>query len=215
MPEKRSETDLAKHLIEYLISNGYNDVYKEVYTTKYNNSRPIDIVVKIKDLTHGIECKISLTLNVVCQALYNLKYCNYSSICVFQANWKDYEHSTIQKILKQFGIGFFYVDKYGEVKKIIEPSLRRGKSSLKLHEEQKDSLAGAKTTKRVTEFSLTCTLLENYVKNHEGCTLKEAVKQIKHHYSNSTVAVTCLAKMIKENVVKEIEFKDSCLFIRR
>jgi len=215
VPKKRSETDLATFFIKYLNENGYENVYKEVFSTKYNNSRPIDIVVDIRGLIHGVECKISLTLNVICQALYNLSYCNYSSICVFKANWKNYELITTQKILKQLGLGFYCVDKNGNVEKIIEPVLRRGKSPLKLYEEQKESLAGSKTTKRVTEFSMTCTALVNYVKSHEGCTLKEAVYQIKHHYSKATIATTCLAKMIALNVVKEIEFKNSCLFIRK
>ena len=73
--------------------------------------------------------------------------------------------------------------------------------------------AGQAGGRHWSKFKRTVMLMAEYVKNNPGCSMKEAVSAIKHHYSNPTSARACLAGRIRDGVIKEVIFTDGKLFI--
>lgn len=77
-----------------------------------------------------------------------------------------------------------------------------------LNENQKNyAKAGNAEGRRWTPFQNTNQQVINYIKKNEGCSLKQLIESINHHYHSNTNARSCIAKWIKEGVIKGIKSK--------
>jgi hypothetical protein len=51
--------------------------------------------------------------------------------------------------------------------------------------------------------------LINYVSCVPGCTIKEAIDSINHHYASDATAKACLSKFIGTDVIRDIVFDET------
>ena len=74
-----------------------------------------------------------------------------------------------------------------------------------VHDGHKAFKAGAQG-KRWSPYRQTVDLLVKHVEGDPGCTVKDAVKQIKHHWSSNRVAVRKLVDLIRKGSIKELTY---------
>jgi len=204
------ETDLAMKVIEWLTDQKW-DVYQEVQVRG-----PIaDIVAKQGPVIWIIETKMTLSLSVIGQAHEWLPWANYVSVAVpagkrsmgFAAN-----------VLKTYGIGLLRVNQYeydwsSAVSEVRHPALRRniGKEVLNALKEAHKTYAeaGNNQGRHWSPFKETCLQIYRYVRVNEGCTLKDVLNSVNHHYATPASARSCIpkwaeaGKMEKIKVIKE------------
>lgn len=188
------EVELAEKVIEYLGTD--YDIYSEVIYS--SGSKRADIIA-VKDNEYiSIETKMSMNLTLLEQSFYWKDKVHKSYIC-FPS--KRYINSFARKICEDFGIGIL-IYKSKRIIEVLESSYCEDPDLPKLHEKQKDSVAGSRSGGYITPFSLTRDNLMEYI-NENGRTLFiDAIRNIDHHYSNENSAKNSLKKMIKIGVVK-------------
>lgn len=207
---RKSEVELGKVVVKYLRDYHW-DVYQEVQVEE--GGRVADIVGVRGNITWIIECKTSMNLGVIEQASGWKPYGTYISICIPEIHrWNKNARNGVfgKEVCRMFGIGCLELDKLGGVKETVRPELRRWADSKdlisRLCEEQKTwALAGAKGG-HFTPFKLTCKLIRNYVRQNQGCKLREVIDSIKHHYASPASAYSSLKKLIEENIIKGVYF---------
>ena len=205
------ETDLAQKFVDYL---SCYDLYFEV-----DYYRCIDIVAIDNNISMAYEVKTTFNFKVLEQAIENAKYFHYSYICV-----PDFRDKWVQiKLCKDYGLGLLIYpekDYFPEVRELVHPKLNRQANifSLKnrLREENKQSIPGSKNGDggKLTAFGCTVQNAEFFVMRNPGCTLKQMIEGIEHHYSSSQSAHGSMAQYIKSGVIKNIELRDSKLYIK-
>ena len=192
------ETELASKVVKYLQDDKW-EVYQEVKFSKYLGSSIADIVALRNNLIWIIECKTSLTLDVMEQA--NGWKVPLRSVAV------PYSKTRYKKNKKQKGgyIGYRVAKDYlkigiiivGEIvsEPVFPPILRQfyknGNRLRKLLvDEQKNgeySSAGSKGGGYYTPYQKTIKYVKEYIKSNPGKTFKEIINYIDggrfHHYS--------------------------------
>jgi len=223
MKQFKKETELARIIIRYLQEIGW-EIYQEVQVSSFSSIA--DIVAVQNNLIWVLECKLSLSLDLISQA-ENWKSCShYVSIVI---PYKPYIHGKRKgrdlalRILRDYGIGCFTVQKhdkdwYGDssatIAQIEEPKLNRKALTNyirnSLTEEQKYwAEAGNAQKLRYTPFQDTKRQVISYIKNNPGCTFKELIDNIKHHYVSDTSAITSLRQWINIGIISEIYINDT------
>ncbi|MEJ2043715.1 MAG: hypothetical protein P8X74_03535 [Reinekea sp.] len=208
---KIKEADLAKALIKSFDGTNY-DIYQEVET--YIGIA--DIVLKYANFIWSIECKTSLSLQVIGQAFYNKQIYNYSSICV--PHVRSSKGSFIaEKFCRDNGIGIFRIrmsENYEEVTEVLKAKINRKAITkhVTLVEAQKNySEAGCASGQRWTPFNNTVSELKRFIKKNPGCKLKDALNEINHHYSTLSTAQSSIRQWINTGVIKGIELNRGVL----
>ena len=201
------ETDLAAVVIEYLKDLKW-DVHQEV--------GGIDIVAVQNGLVWGIECKLGLGLKVIEQATRNRVWVHHSSIAVPDRT----KYAFAEMICMQLGIGMLSVDVEGKWGRRVREDVRArwcGKHNRahikrlrnRLNDDTRHyATAGSPSPKTWTPFKDTCREVLRYVHKNPGCTTKELVEGIKHHYRTEKSALGCLLKYGREGVIEGIEVVD-------
>jgi len=217
------ETELAKYFIDYF---SCYDLYFEV-----DYGRCVDIVAINDKISIAVEVKTSFNFKVLEQATDNCKRFNYAYIAVpeFKDDWFQ------KRLCKDYGIGLLLLksnkescfDKETEkitysnvsrVEEVVAAKLNRHASRNKLipylHEFSKTSIAGSKSGDggKITAFGITVDNLERYVERYKGCTIKEAVENISHHYSTNKAACASIYSWIRTGVIKGVRYEDGKLF---
>jgi|WetSurMetagenome_2_1015567.scaffolds.fasta_scaffold152278_2 hypothetical protein len=204
------ETELAQHFVDYLA--GF-DLYFEV-----DYHRCIDIVALNGNISAAYEVKTSFNFKVLEQAVDNAKYFNFSYVAV--PDFNDWMFQ--RKLCETFGVGLLVYDAkkgYNDVREIVHPKLNRHadnkKLRNKLREYNKMSLPGARSgdTYKVTAFQVTVEDAVRYVRHHPGCSIKEMVSNINHHYGSDRLAAVNLYQWIHKEVIKEIRLENKGLYI--
>jgi len=190
------EQVLAEKVIDYLHTNNW-EVYQEVYV-----GRVADIVAVKHNLSWIIECKTSASLKVIEQAYAWNGYANYISVATPSTNY------FFNKVLLQYGIGSICMDSF-DVYIINKAKFERRlfKKDIKkyLCEEQKTyAKAGNNERKVFTPFIKTKIKIQEYIRNNNGCTLKQLVEEIEHHYSSDQTAKQNIVKFILDGVIDGI-----------
>ena len=204
----KSEEEFAEIIVNWLKENKWT-VYQEVQLNRY--AAPIaDIVAEKEGKYWIIECKLNCGFKILQQAYEWANFANYISIAVPYQNTDTFK----RKICELLNIGILRVSKdwYKENKFNIDNYLEAHEQILDhkslintLTEKHKTfAKAGNSYGKRITPFKLTVENLIEYVKQNNGCLLKEAIKNIKHHYSTNNSAKGCLSSLINSNVIKEL-----------
>lgn len=203
------ETELAQHFVEYL-SDMY-DLYFEVGT--------IDIVGKKNNIVIAVEVKKVFNFKVIQQAYDNIRASHYSYVAVPSSSAKNNPFAL--KICEEFGIGvLLYNDNSSDTTIIekIKPKLHRKAYTKYAKELKSDSMykrttPGAKSGDTITAFSVTVENLEAYVCRHNGCSIKDALNSIKHHYGSISSARSCIIQYIDRGVIKTIHRNGDKLYI--
>lgn len=203
---KIKETDLAKALIESFDGTKY-EIFQEVET--YIGIA--DIVLK-HSFIWAIEVKTSLSLQVIAQAWMNTRIYNFSSICVPSVR-SSKGAELAHKICRDYGIGIFKI-RHGACDEILKARFNRKAmiKSVRLVDQQKDfSEAGNANGERWTPFNQTVSELKRYIVKHPSCKLKDALTNIKHHYSSLSSAQNSIRQWIYSGVIQGIEINRGIL----
>jgi len=203
------ESDLAKIIVEWLKANQW-EVYKEVAIGTTNQRA--DIVAVQGCLTWIIETKTSLSLALIAQAFRRLQLSHYVSIAVPYVRRNDTELLFIKNLLKDYGIGLLQVERFRNnyIMQTVHPKLNRRRGIIKkyLNEKQKTyAEAGNYENKYWTPFQQTVLNIKKYLARNPGCTWKELIENVDHHYNSNSTARSCIYRWINEGVIKGIKIE--------
>lgn len=202
---KRIETEVAAKVIEWLRSTGWT-VYQEI--CPYYGGNIIDILA-VKDGEYwAIEVKTSLSLAVMAQALRNKDYAHYSSFAVpIGTERGDKVRHFAQIVSRKLGIGFIEVCDFGsnrfspimtKVAPVLQPNpLLSGYKGLLIKKAENFAPAGNNEGKFWSHYRNTIEQAREYIEKHPGCTSKEIVENIKHHYNHGSAAQALLTALRK------------------
>ncbi len=184
------EQTLGPALFTYLGGFGW-EIYQEVHWL----GRTADIVATRRGVIYVVEMKTSASLAVLEQAWTWLPHCNMVSVAVpvvkrARTDW------LFNRIAKTYGFGVFRVSTTSHqvdgsgVNENMRPAIRRKLSRpIELHEEQKTfSPAGTPSGKRWSPWRCIMAECSRFVRDNPGCTLKELVSGVAHHYSSDRSA---------------------------
>lgn len=187
-----SEQDLAGLVVAWLTEQHW-DVYQEV-STGYSESRA-DIVAVQGPLSWIMEVKTCLSLDLMAQATDWLGRANFVSIAVPLAK-NSRSRAFAGQILRDRGIGLIECDATAGVHQAKAPKLCRKvvrPIGEYLHEAQKTMApAGSARGGYHTPFAATCLAVTRFVTSNPGCTMRELVDGIEHHYGCDGTARSCL-----------------------
>lgn len=189
----KSERELLSHMVGYLRDEQFT-VYQEV--------SKVDIVATRGALLWAIEGKLTCNWRLVAQAKRNRAFAHQSFICVpWSRNYEDALHA-----LKALGIGMFVIrwssprvqlQLRADFNRRIAPRLQEA-----LRPEQQDYIAaGSPGGGGYTPWKSTCLQVASYVERHSGCSLKDVMSAIKHHYTTDQAASRSMAYWIKHGRV--------------
>lgn len=210
------ESELAKHIIEYLEKQGYV-CYKEVSMRgKGGNARSDCYFVK-GDETIAVETKTSMTLKVIEQADRWKTHASRVYVCVptvTRKGWKGRKFAL--KVCESLGIGVY---EYG-AKGITESKIAKINIKAKLpplYEEQKESIAGNDSGQFFTSFKNTVNKLNEFMSDKNECSIIDVVKNTEHHYKSETSAKSSLKKNIERGIIEGyiITKKDKNIYITK
>jgi hypothetical protein len=199
---KLAEVDLAAFVVKHLQNEGW-EIYQEVQIKSFGAIA--DIVAIKGDDVMVVEAKTSFSLAVLGQANHWQTVAHYAAIAVPRAQNNSKARNFGRKIAWKFGIGVFAVSPVrGQVTTMVAPKRNVGADTKKilsvLTEQHKTfAKAGSKEGKHLTLFKMTAQRLTEYVKEHPGVHLRDAVKNIKHHYKNDYNASRSLGVQMRQH----------------
>ena len=204
---KRRETDVAAPVAKWLKEYAW-DVYQEV-SLGYADRR-VDIVATRGPIIWAIEVKQSMSLALLDQAMSLVQIAHQVSVATPRLRHKG-GLRYIDEVLRVKGLGRLSVN--GEyIFESVTPELHRwarvGRIRDNLCEEQKDGWAQAGSNRGgfFTPFAGTRRALLTFVESHPGCTLKEAIAGIEHHYSTDKSALGSLYGLIGK-IITEVRIE--------
>ncbi len=207
------ETELAKIVFTWLEKNGW-DCYPEVHLS--GSGRVADIIAIKKDIIWIIETKTSFGKAVLGQCWYHICLSPIDKVsCAVPHSSRN--TSRVERLANYNGdhksgcvIGLLEVkgddvietvvssNNYSRMYKVEE---RRG-WYFNLPERLKTHCApGSPAGGVLTPFKVTCEQIHDYVRKHRGCTIRELVEGITHHYSSDKSARSCISNL--SNVIQE------------
>lgn len=204
-----SEAELAAHVVAWLHDQRF-EVYQEVDVGGWT----CDIVGRRPPILFAVECKLTFSTSVVEQAYRWLDSAHYTAVAVPVGRRRG--HTMLNHYCRLTGIGVLTVapgsDPWARVSEELHPRLHRnivGRLRERLHERQKTyAQAGNALGRRFTPFQGTCEALRDFVERNPGCTMKDAVKGIRHHYASST-ARSALLKWLRDGIIKGVRVEET------
>lgn len=208
---KMSEADVGEVVKSYLTDAG-QDVYCEVDTGAVGR---IDIIAVSGRIVTAVELKVRLSMEVLGQAIDRRYYVHRSVAAFPKPKHSRYHGYVLKAVHDATGIGIWEVsDRY--VHELYPPRLNRQARSDRivesLDERQKHQAAGV-SCGYWSPFRDTKYALIEFVRKHPGCTLKDAMSGIEHHYKTHSTAYSSMARWIHEGVIKEVERRDGLLYM--
>ena len=210
------ETDLAKKIIIYLENCKWN-VYQEVQIG--TGGRVVDIVAIQNNISWIIEVKLCLSMKLLEQAFNHRYSANYISIAIPNKN----VNKVADMFMKHYGIGGLKLVneqyEHWQVYEFRAPRLNRKiahYSNVRRWINDKHKYyaeAGNSMGKRWTPFQETCDQIRNFVQKNPGCTLKDLMSNINHHYHSSISARSSISYWIREGIIKNIYTKKNGKYI--
>lgn len=198
---KFTEADVAVAAEKWLASHGYV-VYREV---RDGVAGPrADLVGLRGNATHVVECKTRLSMDLIEQAHGWLGASQMVSVAV-PALKRFERHPTV--VLRTLGVGMLSCESlgspYASASQSVAPrwhGLAKSKDSVRsiLHEAQRVlGTAGTKRGGYYTEFRWTMEGVAEYVALHPGCTIRDVMENVDHHYASDKGARHGLAEALK------------------
>lgn len=203
---KRSEQDLGAVVVAWLQGLHW-EVYQEV--TSRGGPR-CDIVAVQGPLVWAIECKVSLGMAVLAQAMHWRGRANLVSVAT-----ETHPTNVTQSILRELRIGALVVAGERCWESVASPLARlRGNDTRTplrraLREEQKTfAPAGNAAGDYWTPFQATCKAVRDRIRGVEGgVELKLVVDSINHHYASTKSARCHLARWIELGKVDGVRLR--------
>lgn len=194
--ERLSEAVYADVLMGWLRDKGW-DCYPEVQLS-YGGTR-IDIVAVMGPVCWAIEVKTSLNLDVMCQASDH--WCAVArSIAVPWSKGRP----DVKRVLDALQIGMItirprpYNESQWDVKEDVRPPIIKANFKMQrtylrpyLSDEHKKYKPGTQH-EYYTPYRGTIDRVMEFVRDHQGCTIKNLVDGINHHYASDTTARAAL-----------------------
>jgi hypothetical protein len=210
----KTETELAEIVVRYLRDMDY-EVFQEVEL--FQGGQRVDIVARHGRILWAIETKLSLSLAVLDQAWRDRQWFHYSSVAV-PSSRESAGRELAVRVGHMIGVGILSVNGPSELHESAPAVMNRKAMTqyVHLHEEQKNwAAAGNSQGLRWSPFQSTKRELIQYVQQHEGCRLKDAMGIIKHHYNSHSTATGSMRKWINDGVIKELRIEHGKVFIRK
>lgn len=200
-----NEEKLAEQTINWLSAQNW-EIYQEVQVFQYGHVA--DIVAKQNNLIWIVECKLSLSLAVIEQAVGWKKMAHFVSISTLHPHRQMPGRNVAKKLLGIMGIGLIeFQGTYGRV--FIEPKLNRKAVThhIVLTQHHKTwAKAGNADRNYWTPFQETCRKVKEIVEENPGILIKQIIELLdRHHYSNDTTAKSCLLQWAKLGKIPGIE----------
>ena len=207
---KIAEVDVARPVVQHLMAQGW-DVYQEVQSI----CGIADIVAVLDKRVWIIEAKTSLSLALIAQARRWVGYAHWVSIAVpMKQNTPQSDARRLgMDILMDLGIGTMTVvfSKSSTTGTINEHASTQPRMLRRPHlhfikairdglvPQQKDFVeAGSISGSHWTPYKESCNRIWQYVKRHNGCTVKEMVDSVgKYHYSTASSARSSISAMAR------------------
>lgn len=223
-PWPATEADIAAPVIAWLREEGWG-VHQEVRV--HGGGNVADIVAVNAGLIWAIEVKRSLSFAVMEQAWEWSDYAHRVSVAVPRKEQRHYgrnKGSRLQEwVMRKLGVGLLIVtnpvwSKAPRVEEAVPCTKMRIKRlrakdrgvfiqdmrrALANHEPD-FAAAGTPSGKVWSPFQGTVRAAVSYVKHRPGCTLKELVEGIDHHYASDSGARQCLSRYVQTGVIKEL-----------
>lgn len=205
------ETELGAAAADWLTELGW-EVYQEVQLER--NGAVADLVAVRRRVVWALECKRSLSLKLLEQALEWRPLAHYVSIVVPLPRREPKGYGFAAEAMRLTGLGWLQVGFArcpGEGRRLlvqekVKPAVRRWVDSAKLlaglHERHKTfARAGNARSKRWTPFQQTCEQLRALAAAEPGVLLSDCVRRVEHHYRSDVTARGTLARWLREGVV--------------
>lgn len=190
-----TEQDLAARVVRWLADQDFQ-VYQEVQLLY--GGRIADIVGRRGAVLIVVETKLQFGLDVVEQAFRWIGDANYVLVAIPALRRRG--GLLLERICRDEGVGVLLANEY-RVEEVIAPRLfRRIGDRLRnglVEAQQTWAAAGNADGKRWSPFQQTARTVAEYVGEHPGCTLRELVTGIRHHYFTSATARGALRKWIE------------------
>ncbi len=206
---KVSEETVGEAVVSWLSGLPW-EVYQEVQP--WGNGPIADIVAVAGPVVWIIECKASLTMALMQQAVERQRWANYVSVAVPQTIGSDYRdpRTFAYNILRDKGIGCIETTLYGGLRENIKPRIQRGAITRHvracLTEQHKNyAKAGNARGDRLTPYSLTCDSLREAALKWPGLLFTEIIEKIEHHYASQSAAKSALYGWISSGFVKGVK----------
>jgi len=197
------EEKLAARVVSWLKAQHW-DVYQEVQKVRYG---PVaDIVGSMGDLRWVVECKTTLSLALLEQALMWERQAHFISIAIPHSRSASRGRAAARRFCDQNGIGMLAVSSC-DIKVYTRPAMRRYAESWQLHEAQKTyAPAGTASGRHWTPFAETCDQLRALLRINPGLPLSDALAKIQHHYASESTARATISHYLRKRhgVVKGI-----------
>lgn len=215
MREAIRETEIAAAVVACFKVQGW-DVYQEV---RPDCGGPVADIVGTRETEHGatlvhvVECKRSMSLRLLDQAMYWVRSAHYVSCAVPSPRYR----STVGRIgpaamsvINRFGIGVLRVNELDDVDTAPGAQLHRLKHTPRwmsfLAEEHKTTCpAGSAGGGYWTPYKRTCRNLLDYVRAHPGTLLKPAIDNISTHYRSTQCARSSLRAWLAQGKVPGVD----------
>lgn len=203
----KNESELAALVVGWLHDLHW-EVYQEVQLSRYG--RIADIVAVQGRLTWIIECKLSLGLSVIEQAVLWTHSSHYTSVAV-PATCNSFG----EIVCKRFGVGVLRAGVLrvgGGICEAVPPPLNRRALAQNIRNvlvpQQKTwATAGNANGNRWSPFAQTCHDVRLAVTRKPGLTLKELLAEVRTHYLTTATARACLVKWIRAGKVKGVRLE--------
>lgn len=209
MTTEAKETDLAEKVVQWLRGDEW-EVYQEVLC-----GGPVADIVAVKGrISWIVEVKTRFSLDLVAQAddWVRSGSARFVSIaCPGPSDPHSRRAGLIQRFLQERKIGMLHVGRF--CRQVIAPSfIRRGKRNRRdirehLYADQKSSIAGSTSGGHWTPWKRTCQAAREHISANPGCTIKEVVTALDHHYATDRSARVCLLSQIRDGTFDGIETK--------
>jgi len=203
------ETELAAAVMRWLQEQGW-DCYPEAQFRSYGGRA--DIAAVRDGRLWIIECKLSLSTALLDQAHEWIGAAHYVSIAVPSLKRRSSYGGVVDFFLQEKGIGLIRVaTRYtGDLDPLetIPPRLHRyahhrAKKLIKLlHPDMKHYAPGNDNSSFSSPFNRTMKDVAGFVRLHPGCTVKEIVDNVPHHYGSSATARSAIPQWLEHGFEK-------------
>lgn len=214
------ESDIGSTLIEWLRGEGW-DCYPEVECAP---GRADIVAVRDKRIVWVIECKQTMSLALLDQAHRWIGYAHYVSVAL--PKYKRMAHSA-NVFMRDHGIGLLTVSEYMEwnkkqppVEEKIPARFHRDRHGWlqrqilsRLDEDMKRYLPGGTAQQGYsTPWRRTMDAVRLFITEHPGCSTKELIAGITHHYQSPSSARTSLVHWLDHDETVRVERDDTIRF---
>ena len=208
----QTEVELAAVVVDWLRGLGFI-VYQEVQVKSHGRSA--DIVARRSGIVWVIEAKLSLSLDVVEQALKWAGNAHYVAVAVPKGHRRHtslLDGNLMSEVLEWKGVGLILADGDGSVVEQQHPKIHRRANTAVITSaltERHETFASAGNAdgQRYTPFRRTCDNLADIAAGWPGIQFKAALERLRHHYPTEQAAERFLFEAGTNGKIPGVKFQ--------